>query len=91
MLVKINGIPFNPESVLRFAPRKKGRMKFEPDDICSRESLKAQQEYVEKCGFKTWTVDKMGWRFMLWKDEFGNMFPQCFAPLSGELEMPEQA
>ena len=88
MLVKINGIPFNPESVLRFAPRKKGRMKFEPDDICTLSMMAA---HVEKCGFKTWTVDKMGWRFMLWKDEFGNTFPQCFAPLSGNLEMPEQA
>ena len=46
-----------------------------------------QADYFEKCGFKTWTVDKMGWRFMLWKDEFGNTFPQCFAPISGNLEM----
>ena len=91
MLVKINGIPFNPESVLRFAPRKKGRMKFEPDDICTLSMMTAQADYVEKCGFKTWTVDKMGWRFMLWKDEFGNTFPQCFAPLSGNFEMPERA
>ena len=58
MLVKINGIPFNPESVLRFAPRKKGRMKFEPDDICTLSMMAAQADYVEKCGFKTsdrWT------------------------------------
>ena len=37
------------------------------------------------------TVDRMGWRFVLLKDIYGNTFPQCFAPLTGELEIPEQA
>ena len=32
------------------------------------------------------TVDRMGWRFVLLKDIYGNTFPQCFAPINGELE-----
>ena len=91
MVVKINGSAFDTERVMRFAPRKKGRMKFETDDVCTLSMMAEQADYFEKCGFKTWTVDKMGWRFMLWKDEFGNTFPQCFAPISGNLEMPERA
>lgn len=53
MVVKINGSAFDTESVLRFAPRKKGRMKFEPDDICTLSMMAAQADYVEKRGFKT--------------------------------------
>lgn len=86
MLVKINGILFNPERVLRFAPKKKGALRFAPEDVTTLDGLKAQQEYVSKSGFRTWTVDRMGWRFLFWS-EFGNTFPQCFAPLSGKLEM----
>lgn len=93
MLVKINGIPFNPESVLRFAPRKKGRMKFEPEDVCTLDELDQWCEKMAKLPTtqQVKTVDRMGWRFMLLKDIYGNTFPQCFAPLSGELEIPEQA
>ncbi len=87
MLVKINGTPFDTARVMRFAPRRKGGLDFQPDDVCSREALKAQQEYVEKQGFKHWTVDKMGWRFLFWTDGCGNVFPQCFAPLSGNVEI----
>ena len=53
MLVKINGIPFNPESVLRFAPRRKGGLDFRPEDVCTLSMMAALADYVEKCGFKT--------------------------------------
>lgn len=86
MLVKINGVLFDTERVMRFAPHKKGRLEFQPDDACSREMLQAQQEHVKKCGYKHWTVDRMGWRFLFWTDGCGNVFPQAFAPLTGELE-----
>lgn len=91
MVVKINGSAFDTERVMRFAPRKKDGLDFQPDNVCTLSMMAEQADYLEKCGFKTWTVDKMGWRFMLWKDQFGNTFPQCFAPLSGNLEMPERA
>lgn len=91
MIVKINGSVFDTERVMRFAPHKKDGLDFQPDDICSRESLKAQQEYVEKQGFEHWTVNRMGWMFLFWSDGCGNTFPQCFAPSTGKLEIPEQA
>ena len=87
MLVKINGILFNPERALRFAPKKKGALRFIPEDVTTLDGLVAQQEYVEKCGFKHWTVDRMGWRFLFWTDGCGNVFPQAFTPMSGKVEI----
>lgn len=91
MIVKINGSVFDTERVMRFAPHKKDGLDFRPDDVCTLSMMAEQADCLEKCGFKTWTVDKMGWRFMLWKDGFGNTFPWCFAPISGNLEMPERS
>lgn len=64
MVVKINGSAFDTERVMRFAPHKKGGLDFQPDDVCTLSMMAEQADYFEKCGFKTWTVDKMGWRFM---------------------------
>ena len=88
MLVKINGIPFNPESVLRFAPHKKDGLDFQPDDVCTLDELEQWCEKMAKLPTtqQVKTVDRMGWRFMLLKDIYGNTFPQFFAPLTGELE-----
>lgn len=33
MIVKINGSVFDTERVMRFAPRRKGGLDFQPDDI----------------------------------------------------------
>lgn len=93
MVVKINGSEFDTERVMRFAPHKKDGLDFRPEDVCTLAELEQRCEKMAKMPstqqFKT--VDRMGWRFVLLKDIYGNTFPQCFAPLSGELEMPEQA
>lgn len=78
---------------MRFAPRKKDGLDFRPEDVTALEELerlKAEFKELTNSDF-VWTVDKMGWRFLFLRDKFGNTFPQCFAPLSGNLEMPEQA
>lgn len=93
MIVKINGTPIDTVRVLRFAPRKKDGLDFRPEDICSLEELE------QRCGKmaelppteRVITVDRMGWRFVLLRDVYGNVFPQCFAPITGLLEIPEQA
>ena len=93
MVVKINGSAFDTERVLRFAPRRKGGVDFRPEDVCTLDEL---EQWCEKMATlpptqQVKTVDRMGWRFVLLKDIYGNTFPQCFAPLTGKLEMPEQA
>lgn len=90
MVVKINGSAFDTERVMRFAPRKKGAMEFDPDDVRKLFDLEQQKEVAEKDPMteKVWTVDRMGWRFLFWRDEYGNTIPQCFAPLTGEMKYP---
>lgn len=90
MIVKINGSVFDTERVMRFAPHKKGAMDFAPDDVRKLFDLEQQKEVAEKdpTSGKVWTVDRMGWRFLFWRDEYGNTIPQCFAPLTGEMEYP---
>ena len=93
MVVKINGSVFDTERVMRFAPHKKDRLDFRPEDVTTLaklERLKAELKELTNSDF-VWTVDRMGWRFLLLRDKFGNTFPQCFAPISGNLEMPERA
>lgn len=74
MIVKINGSAFDTERVMRFAPHKKDGL----EQRCEKMAKMPTQQVK--------TVDRMGWRFVLLKDIYGNTFPQCFAPLSGELE-----
>lgn len=93
MLVKINGSVFDTERVMRFAPRKKDGLDFRPEDVTTLEKLeRLKAELMELAGSDfVWTVDRMGWRFLFQRDKFGNTFPQRFAPISGNLEMPEWA
>lgn len=88
MIVKINGSVFDTERVMRFAPRKKDRLDFRPEDVTTLEKLeRLKAELMELAGSDfVWTVDRMGWRFLFLRDKFGNTFPQCFAPINGELE-----
>lgn len=93
MVVKINGTPIDTARVLRFAPRKKDGLDFRDNEVCSLDELKWIQQRITahaECMERVWTVDRMGWRFLLLRDAYGNVFPQCFAPLTGELEIPEQ-
>ena len=92
MVVKINGSVFDTERVMRFAPHKKGGLDFRPEDVCTLDELEQRCEKMAKLPTtqQVKTVDRMGWRFVLLKDIYGNTFPQCFAPLTGKLEMPEQ-
>lgn len=39
MVVKINGSAFDTERVMRFAPRKKDGLDFQPDDVCTLDEL----------------------------------------------------
>lgn len=93
MVVKINGSAFDTERVMRFAPRKKDGLDFRPEDVCTLDELEQRCKKMAKLPptQQVKTVDRMGWRFVLLKDIYGNTFPQCFAPLTGKLEMPEQA
>lgn len=94
MIVKINGTPIDTARVMRFAPHRKGGFDFRPEDVRSLDELKWVQKRITmygEPGEHVWTVDRMGWRFLLLRDAYGNVFPQCFAPLSGVLEIPEQA
>ena len=84
MVVKINGSAFDTERVMRFAPSKKDGLDFRPEDVCTLAELEQRCEKMATQQVKT--VDRMGWRFVLLKDIYGNTFPQCFAPISGELE-----
>lgn len=94
MLVKINGTLFDTERVMRFAPRRKDGLDFRPDDVLPLDELEKRERELRAgadglpAGFNAWTVDKMGWRFLLWSDGYGNTFPQCFAPLTGKLKHP---
>lgn len=87
MLVKINGILFNPERALRFAPKRKNGLRFEATDICTPENFEFQKRYITHTGMKYWTVNRMGWRFLFWTDGCGNVFPQAFTPMSGKVEI----
>ena len=87
MLVKINGILIDTERVMRFAPRRKGAIDFRPEDACSLDELERTCRKIKSHAERVWTVDRMGWRFLLMSDAYGNTFPQCFAPVSGKLEM----
>ena len=92
MIVKINGSVFDTERVMRFAPRRKGGLDFRPEDVCTLDELEQRCEKMAKMPTQQVnTVDRMGWRFLLLKDIYGNTFPQCFAPLTGKLEISEQA
>ena len=92
MIVKINGSAFDTERVMRFAPHKKDGLDFRPEDVCTLAELEQRCEKMAKLPTQqVKTVDRMGWRFVLLKDIYGNTFPQCFAPLTGKLEIPEQA
>ena len=84
MVVKINGSVFDTERVMRFAPRRKDGLDFRPEDVCTLAELEQRCEKMATQQVKT--VDRMGWRLVLLKDIYGNTFPQCFAPISGELE-----
>lgn len=92
MIVKINGSAFDTERVMRFAPRKKDGLDFRPEDVCTLDELEQRCEKMAKLPptQQVKTVDRMGWRFVLLKDIYGNTFPQCFAPISGELEYPQE-
>lgn len=95
MIVKINGSVFDTERVMRFAPRRKGGLDFRPKDVVPLYELENQEQSLregmdELPGSNVWTVDKMGWRFLLWSDGYGNTVPQCFAPINGELEYPQE-
>lgn len=93
MVVKINGSAFDTERVMRFAPRRKDGLDFRPEDVCTLAELEQRCEKMAKLSptQQVKTVDRMGWRFVLLKDIYGNTFPQCFAPLTGKLEIPKQA
>lgn len=90
MLVKINGTVFDTERVMRFAPRRKDGLDFRPEDVCSLVELEQRCGKMAELPPTQWAkiVDRMGWRFVLVKDIYGNVFPQCFAPLTGKLEYP---
>ena len=92
MLVVILGSLLYTERVMRFAPHKKDGLDFRPEDVCTLAELEQHCEKMAKLltTQQVKTVDRMGWRFVLLKDIYGNTFPQCFAPLTGKLEMPEQ-
>lgn len=89
MLVKINGILLNPERVLKFAPRRKDGLSFRPEDVCTLAELEQRCEKMAKLPLteQVKKIDRMGWRFVILYDCYGNTYPQCFAPLSGVLEM----
>ena len=89
MLVKINGTPFDTARVMRFAPRRKDGLDFRPEDVTTLEELERRCEKMVKLPLthEVKVVDKMGWRFVILYDCYGNTYPQCFAPLSGKLEM----
>lgn len=88
MVVKINGTLLDTERVMRFAPRRKDGLDFRPEDVCSLDELEQRCEKMAKLPptQQVKKIDRMGWRFVLLKDCYGNVFPQCFAPISGELE-----
>lgn len=91
MVVKINGSAFDTERVMRFAPHKKDGLDFRPEDVCTLDELEQRYEKMAKMPTQqVKTVDRMGLRFVLLKDIYGNTFPQCFAPLSGELEYMQE-
>ena len=93
MTVNIHGVSFDTKRVMRFAPHRMGGLDFRPEDVTTLEELerlKAEFDKLPDSDF-TWTIDRMGWRFLFLRDKFGNTFPQCFAPISGNLEMPERS
>lgn len=93
MQVKVNGTPILLETVLRaFAPKRKDGVDFRQEDITTIEKLNERAEWLrsslnDEC--KVWCVDRMGWRFLLWRDQYKNTFPVFFAPICGELEVLE--
>ena len=76
MVVKINGSVIDMARVMRFAPHKKDGLDFRPEDVCTLAELEQRCEKMAKLPsthqFKT--VDRMGWRFVLLKDIYGNTF-----------------
>ena len=47
MVVKINGSAFDTERVMRFAPRKKDGLDFQPDNVCTLSMMAEQADYLE--------------------------------------------
>lgn len=88
MQVRINGTLMNLDRVLRsYAPHRDGGVDFRADDIMVLEDLKEAEKALRTIYCEITVINRMGWRFLLYKDEFGNRFPYGFAPLSGKLEV----